>query len=92
MKYRNNMQIMGSILQTAQDKDREGVPITTLMSKANLPHPRLLKFLTNLTGNGLMSKIEHDGKHTYIITNKGIEYLNQYHKFENMAQSFGFEL
>lgn len=91
-QYRNSMQITGSILQVAQDKDRQGVPITVIMQKANLPHPRLVKFLTNLTANGLMNKVEHDGKHSYIITDKGIEYLTHYRKFENMAQSFGLEL
>lgn len=90
--YRNSMQITGSILQAVQDKDRNGAPITVIMQKANIAHPRLVKFISNLTHNGLMNKVEHDGKHTYIITDKGIEYLTHYRKFESMAQSFGLEL
>lgn len=90
--YRNSTQIVSKILQVAQDKDRNGVHITTLMTKANLPHPRLVKFLDNLTGSGLINKIQFDDKFTFVITEKGINYLKEYKKFEDMAQSFGLEL
>ena len=62
------------------------------VSKANLPHARLSKFLTNLTGSGLINKIEFDGKNTFVITPKGRQYLESYQKFSNVAQSFGLEL
>lgn len=91
-QYRNSMQITGSILQVAQDGDRAGVPISTIIRKANLPYQRLNKFLDNLTGNGLMVKITEDNRHAFIITEKGIKYLDQYKKFADIAGSFGFEL
>jgi predicted transcriptional regulator len=48
--------------------------------------------LLNLTGSGLINKIEFDGKHTFVITQKGRQYLETYEKFANVAQSFGLEL
>ncbi|KKM80641.1 hypothetical protein LCGC14_1337910 [marine sediment metagenome] len=86
------MQICESILQAAQDKGRDGIKVTTLMNKANLPHPRLTGFINKMMGSELINKIETDGKHTFIITEKGILYLAQYKKFSSIAESFGFEL
>lgn len=84
--------IMGSILQATQDKGRDGIPVTNLMTKSNLPHPRLKTFLEKLCGSELINKIEVKGKHTFIITPKGILYLQEYKKFSSIAESFGLEL
>ncbi len=92
MKYRNSMSINGSILQCAQDVGRDGAKVTQLMTKANIPHPRLTKLLEKLTSNGLINKIEVRGRNTFIITEKGIMYLAEYKKFQDLAESFGMEL
>ena len=90
--YRTSMQIVGDLLTATQQSGQEGIKTTTLLTKANLPHSRLSKFLSNLTGSGLINKIEFDGKHTFVITQKGRQYLETYEKFANVAQSFGLEL
>ena len=90
--YRTSKQIVGDLLSATEQSGQEGIKTTALISKANLPHARLSKFLTNLTGSGLINKIEFDGKNTFVITPKGRQYLESYQKFSNMAQSFGLEL
>ncbi len=90
--YRTSMQIVGDLLSATQLSGQDGIKTTTLLSKANLPHSRLSKFVSNLTGAGLINKIEFDGKHTFVITQKGRQYLETYVKFANVAQSFGLEL
>lgn len=65
---------------------------TSLLTKANLSHSRLSKFLDNLTGAGLINKIEYDGKNTFVITSKGRQYLDSYINFSSIAESFGLEL
>ena len=50
------------------------------------------KFLENLTGAGLINKIEFDGKNTFVITPKGRQYLDSYVNFSSIAESFGLEL
>jgi len=92
VSYRTSMQILGDLLTATEQSGQEGIKTTALISKANLPHSRLSKFLTNLTGNGLINKIEFDGRHTFVITQKGRQYLESYEKFSNIAQSFGLEL
>jgi predicted transcriptional regulator len=86
------MQILGDLLSATEQSGQAGIKTTALISKANLPHSRLSKFLSNLTGSGLINKIEFDGKHTFVITQKGRQYLETYVKFANVAQSFGLEL
>ena len=90
--YRTSMQIVGDLLTATQQSGQEGIKTTNLLTKANLSHSRLSKFLSNLTGAGLINKIEFDGKHTFVISQKGRQYLETYEKFANVAGSFGLEL
>jgi predicted transcriptional regulator len=90
--YRTSMQIVGDLLDATAQSGQDGIKTTALLSKANLPHSRLSKFISNLTGAGLINKIEFDGKHTFVITQRGRQYLETYVKFANVAQSFGLEL
>ena len=90
--YRTSMQIVADLLDATQLSGQEGIKTTSLLTKANLSHSRLSKFLANLTGAGLINKIEFDGKNTFVITSKGRQYLESYRNFSSIAQSFGLEL
>lgn len=86
------MQIVADLLTVTEQSGQEGIKTTSLLTKANLSHSRLSKFLENLTGADLINKIEFDGKNTFVITSKGRQYLDSYVKFSNIAGSFGLEL
>jgi predicted transcriptional regulator len=86
------MQIVADLLTAAEQSGQQGIKTTSLLTKANLSHSRLSKFLENLTGSGLINKIEFDGKNAFIITEKGRQYLESYSKFAGIAESFGLEL
>ena len=90
--YRNSTQIVADLLTATEQSGQEGIKTTRLLSKANLPHSRLTKFVENLTGAGLINRIEYDGKNTFVITPKGRQYLESYEKFANFAESFGLDL
>ena len=90
--YRTSMQIVGDLLTATEESGQEGIKTTALISKANVPHSRLSKLVSNLIGSGLINKIEFDGKYAFVITQKGRQYLESYAKFTNIAQSFGLEL
>ena len=92
MGYRTGMQIVADMLYITEQCGQEGIKTTTLLTKANLSHSRLSKFLSNLTGAGLINKIEYDGKNTFVITSKGRQYLDSYVNFSSIAESFGLEL
>ncbi len=90
--YRNSTQIVADLLTATEQSGQEGIKITPLLEKANLSHSRLTKFVENLTGSGLINKIEYNGKNTFIITPKGRQYLESYEKFSDFSESFGLEL
>jgi predicted transcriptional regulator len=86
------MQIVADLLTVTEQSGQHGIKTTSLLTKANLSHSRLSKFLENLTGSGLINKIEFDNKNTFVITEKGRQYLESYAKFASIAESFGLEL
>ncbi len=90
--YRKSTQIVADLLIATEQSGQEGIKTTRLLTKANLPHSRLTKFIENLTGAGLINKIKYDGKNTFVITPKGRQYLESYEKFANFAESFGLDL
>ena len=90
--YRSTQQIVYDVLTITQDSNRNGITVTPLLTKANLSHSRLEKFVKKLTGAGLVNKIEYDGKNAFVITPKGRQYLEQYRKFADVAESFGLEM
>ncbi len=92
VSYRTSMQIVADLLTTTEQSGQEGIKTTSLLTKANLSHSRLGKFVENLTGAGLINKIEFDGKNTFVITPKGRQYLESYKKFSEISESFGLEL
>lgn len=86
------MQIVADLLTATEQSGQQGIKTTSLLTKANLSHSRLSKFIENLTGAELINKIEYDGKHTFVITPKGRQYLDSYQKFSTIAESFGLDL
>ena len=91
-RYRTTQQIFANVLTITNESDRSGIGVTKLCHKSNIAHGRLKVFLHNLTSSGLLNEIKHDGKNTFIITEKGKLFLEEYKKFHEFANSFGLEL
>jgi predicted transcriptional regulator len=90
--YRNSYQITEDILDSVAYYGEQGVAITPLIRKSNLCYVRLVGFINKLTQSNLVNKIETNGKITFVLTEKGRIYLEEYKKFSNIAESFGLEL
>lgn len=86
------MQIVHDLLTVTKESGASGINVTSLLTKANLSHSRLGKFLNNLTGAGLINKIEFDGKNAFVITPKGRQYMESYKNFQTLADTFGLDL
>ena len=91
-EYRKTNQVVGQVLQATQEKGREGIIITTLMNRSNLQHTRLKKLLCKLIANDMVVEFKTKKKQTFVITEKGIQFLEEYKKYNDIAQSFGLEL
>lgn len=83
---------MEDILDTVAYSGVEGVTITPLIRKSNLSYNRISKFISKLTQSNLINKIESNGKITFVLTENGRIYLDEYKKFSNLAENFGLEL
>ncbi len=92
ISYRNGFRIIGDILSIANDFGTQGVNVTQLLRKANLSYNRLVELSRSLISSGLLEERNIDGKHLYIITDKGREYLATYQRFKEFTNSFGLEL
>ena len=90
--YRNSTQIICDLLTVTQDSGQNGIAVTSLCQKGNLSHSRLRNFLSRLTGSGLVNQIEYDGKNTFVITEKGRLFLEEYTKFHEFAVAYGLEI
>ncbi len=88
MIYRSQQQIFAEVLEVCESN----VAITDLCRKANLPYGRLKKLSQNLISSGLLNTIEYDGKNTFVITEKGKLYLEEYRRFSDITESFGLEM
>lgn len=90
---RSTDQIYADVLSIIDESDRHGVATTALCHKANISHGRLKKLILNLTSSGMMDrKFDTAGKHTFVITENGKVYLEQYKRLSELAEDFGLEL
>ena len=83
---------MADLLVATDESGLQGIKTTSLLTKANLSHSRLEKFVKKLTGAGLVNKIEYDGKNIFVITEKGRLFIDQYNRFQELTSSFGLDL
>lgn len=92
LSYRNGIRIIGDILFIINDFGSEGINITQLLRKANMSYNRLSQLSRQLITAGLIEEKNEDGKHLYLITQRGREYLDKYQRFKEITNSFGLEL
>lgn len=92
ISYRNSVRLVGDVLFIINDFGSEGINITQLLTKANISYNRLSRLAKQLISAGLIEEKNRDGRHLYMITQRGIEYLDKYQKFKEMTSSFGLEL
>lgn len=88
-KYRSELKILADVLKVIQKYWQIGP--TKILYKANLSHDRLNKYLEKLISLGLIEEIEI-GPKSYILTERGTEFLREFQKFEKFASAFGFLL
>jgi predicted transcriptional regulator len=90
--YRTHVSIIADILSTAKQYSYEGydngVTVTHLIRKANVPYQRLSSMVHTLTQSGLL----YEDSAKYRISEKGIEFLEAYSEFKGFAETFGLRV
>jgi len=90
-KYRSQMKIYVDIMRVIQREENRAKP-TRILYGANLSYGRLLKHLDELKTLGVIEEIVESDDRFYKLTQKGIEFLNQFRAVERFATAFGFAI
>ncbi len=89
-KYRSQLRIYVDIMRVIQREGNNAKP-TRILYGANLSHDRLVRYLEELKGLEVIQESGTDEK-LYSLTQKGIEFLNNFRKVESFAGAFGFKI
>jgi predicted transcriptional regulator len=89
-KQRSVLRIDLDILGAIRDEG-EAKP-THILYKANLSHERLVKYLDDLTGKGLIEMKKDGDNRTYSLTPKGVGFLLEMRRAESFVQGFGLSI
>ena len=89
-KYRSQLRIYVDIMRVIQRESNQAKP-TRILYGANLSHDRLLKYLDELKALEVIQETGTNEK-VYSLTQKGIEFLNNFRRVESFAGAFGFRI
>ena len=89
-KYRSQLRIYVDIMSVIQRENNQAKP-TRILYGANLSHDRLIKYLEELKGLHVIQESGTEDK-TYGLTQKGIEFMNNFRRVESFASAFGFKI
>lgn len=82
-KRRDKLFIISEILEIAKD----GVLKTQIMYRANLSFSQLNDYLGFMLEIHLMEKIRQNGKDIYRSTEKGLDFLERYHRIAELLRN-----
>jgi len=85
---RTKIEIINDILGAIQQKGGKIKP-THLLYKSNLSYKKMLEYIDELINKEMVGEHEKDGKKVYIITEKGINYIQEFKKIKEFSDSFG---
>ena len=89
-KQRSVLRISLDILNAVREEG-DAKP-THILYKANLSHERLVRYLDDLTGQGLIEVKREGDNRTYSITPRGVSFLIEMRKAETFVQGFGLAI
>lgn len=89
MRRRSKLRILADILQVVEKGESN---ITKIMLEANLPYARLVRYLEELEGKGMVVRFEEGREVKYRLTKKGGEFLREFRRLQAIAEAFGVEV
>lgn len=86
-KRRTGIHSFGDILDSIKEAGREGLIPSIVSRKANLAYNLSMERCEKLISAGLIETKIIDKKKVYIITEKGLDFFQEYEKFQGLAKS-----
>lgn len=89
-RTRSRIRIYSDILQSVLEEGN--AKPTRVLYKSNLSYDRLVKYLEELTSKGLVQEVHASDSRYYVITERGIKFLEEIKKAEAFLAGFGLSL
>lgn len=89
-KARSTLKTYLDILVTVRDEGR--AKPTRILQRANLAYDRLNKHLQELVSRQLLEERQEDDNRYYVLTPKGLEFIENVRKAEAFVKGFGIAL
>lgn len=86
-QYRSEMGIMGDILNVTMEGGRQGTIVSAISRRANLSHYAVIEKCEKLSNAGLVQTLRTDKNRLYTITEKGIEFVQEFRKFQSLLDA-----
>ncbi|MEM4755508.1 MAG: winged helix-turn-helix domain-containing protein [Candidatus Woesearchaeota archaeon] len=86
-KKRTKIEIIHDMLQAILSKGK--IKPTHVMYKANLSHNLLKGYLEELLEKEMIKEVEERNYTYLVITDKGVEFLNEFRKMKDFQETFG---
>lgn len=87
-KKRNRLEIIHDILRVIRERNGRIKP-THILYKSNLSHQMMEEYMGELKDKEFIKEMKKENSKTYLITEKGLKYLNEFDTIRNFATSFG---
>ena len=81
------MGIIGDILEVTVQGGREGTIVSTIARKANLSHYGVLEKCESLISAGLVESTKKDRNRIFRITEKGLQFFQEFKRFQGLLES-----
>lgn len=79
--------MISDILSVIMDGGRHGTIISSIARRANLSHNAVIEKCQKLIDAGLVESSNNNRNHTFIITEKGMQFFQHLQKFTETVQS-----
>ena len=86
-QYRSEMSIISEILSVTMDGGKGGTIISSISRRANLSHYAVTEKCQKLLDAGLVESTSNNRNHTFVVTEKGMQFFQELQKFIEIARS-----
>ena len=81
------MGIIGDILDVTMQGGRKGVIVSTISRNANLSYYAVLDKCERLISAGLVESTKNDRNRIFRITEKGLQFIQEFRRFQSLVES-----
>ena len=91
-EYRSEITVFAEILDVVKEIGMQGIIISAIARIVNLAHYSALEKCQKLVDAGLLEQIRTGKKRLFRISTKGIEYLVEYQRFQEITKKINLKL